>query len=634
MTTQPQIKRKKSIIILAWIIPIIALLVSYGMIKKHYDAKGNTITIYVNDLKGLDEKKSHIEYKGIKIADIISIKPNEENIDKFEVKAQIYSDFEYLIKEGTQFWIVSMEVESFDVANVGTVLTGSYIEILPPTSDVQELKRLSNKLYFTALDTKPYKEGKIFSLKSNEISLPTGAKVLYKGMAVGEVIEKKLLESGELNYKLLIYEKYKNLVGRDSFFYNTNPINFELSLEKLKFEVLPVKNFINGSISFVNDRNLGFKDNRYLYKDKAELYADLISSLEKGSLELTLVGDNSSANEKVFYKNIEVGYIKSIYLDGKIKKSKVLIYKKYKGMIHDGIQFYRLSDVSADLSLEGLKVDVGSFKQMFFGGISFIDDETMKNFTNKEYQLHNSKSDALKFKDSEKYFYITVGSKQAFNIKKTSKLFYKDVEIGEVEKIELQNNVETKIKIDKKYKELFGINAKIYLQGIQLSLDEVKNVSSSVLGDNLYLIPSINNGFKDHFAIDSINPVDTKYKDGLRIKLIHKDSKNLSVGTLIFYKHIEIGKIEEIKLNGQSKKIEFSLFIEKEYRNLIKDKSIFTINKAVDLDLGLFSSKIEINNLKTILKGGLSVETLLDSEKHLRDAKDGDVFEIIEKNTK
>jgi paraquat-inducible protein B len=162
------------------------------------------------------------------------------------------------------------------------------------------------------------------------------------------------------------------------------------------------------------------------------------------------------------------------------------------------------------------------------------------------------------------------------------------------------------------------------LEGIRISLDKVKNLSSSVLGDKLHIVPS-DGGFKDKYTLDAINPNETKYKDGLRVVLKHTNSKNISVDTPLYYNYYKIGKVESIALNTNTDDIEITLYIEPKYTKYITDASSFRLSKLIDVELGLVNSKVNIGTLKTLIDGGIDV---ISPKEYKALAKDGDVYHL------
>ena len=150
MPTKPIIKRKKSTMILAWLAPIVAIIISYSMLENYFEQKGNIITIYTKDIKGLNVAKSHIQFRGLKIGKLLSMSIDKKDLKRFKITAQIYKEFNYFIREGSKFWIVSPNINLNKIENLGTILTGNYIEVSPPTKDIKKLKKLSLKKVFTA----------------------------------------------------------------------------------------------------------------------------------------------------------------------------------------------------------------------------------------------------------------------------------------------------------------------------------------------------------------------------------------------------------------------------------------------------------------------------------------------------
>ena len=377
---------------------------------------------------------------------------------------------------------------------------------------------------------------------------------------------------------------------------------------------------LNSSISFVNDKNINNKDSKYIYKSKDEIYKNL--KLTK----LIFVGDSISSGEKILYKNIEIGFVKEVYLENDIKKATAYIHKKYENLINNSTQFYKLKDMNFDISTKGIKVNIGSFKQIYNGGISFVTQNKLGKLDRKSFNIYKDLDYVKRANQKNNFFYATVHLKELYNLKDTSKLYYKNIEIGEVESIKLKEDIQVRLKVHNRYKDLFHKNSIIYLEGMVVSLQKVKNISSSIFGDKLHLVAMGHSKiFKNEFDIDSINPIDTKYKDGLRVVLVHTNSKDISIDAPVYYNYFKIGNIESIDLNTVTNKIEITLFIEKVYQKYIQRDTIFKKTSVIDIDLGLMSSKIKIGTLESLSKGGIDV---ISSNELSRPVPNGTVFSL------
>jgi len=614
-------KRKKSIVILAWIAPIVAIMISVGMVYDYYTKAGNSITITFNNIDGLDLRQSHIQYNGLHIGDISSMTLDKKNINQFTVTANIYADYNYLVKEGSIFYKVSPQL-SFDGASaLSNVLKGNYIEIIPPTTDINKLNMLKKKFYFDGYDEKPKTNGIIFTITSNNGGFGVSSAILFKGLKIGEVINKKI-NKYTVNYKVLIYEKYKYLISSTTQFYQINPFELNASLESINIKIPSIKNMLSSSIGFVTPSyDKGIKETYKLYSSKDKI---IVNSKDKNYYTFKIKANNISTTDFVLYRGVIVGHIDKVELTTDINTVSGKIYSKYKYLINNSTSFYKPKAIKTKLSTEGLKLEIPALKELALGGVSFITPNSKEKLTNKIFTFYE---DIDSLYESEK-FSIILNVQDNHNIKTTSKLYYKNIAVAQVKAITLNDNIIIKIEGEKKYQYLFGKNSKIYLEGTKISFEGIKNLSSSVLGDNLYLIADKNNSFKTQFTLDSINPDTTHYKKGLRVQLKAKESKNITVGSPIYFKGFEVGEIYDADLINDGEAIVFDLFIEEKYRNIVKRNSQFFKATIIDMDVGVFGAKIKMGSAKSMLKGGI-IFTNPDSEIKPQSAKDGTVFTLL-----
>jgi len=608
MDKTPKVRQKKSILFLAWLAPIVAILISYTMLDDYFASKGSHITIYCKDVKGLSVRKSHIEYKGIQIGDLKTIKPDFHDIKQFIIEAQIYKEYNYLIKEGSKFWIVEPSIGVNKIENIGTVLTGNYIELIPATLDSYDLSNLPSQKIFTAIEDKPELKGLIVNLRSETTDVSIDDSIKYKGFTIGRVIAKEL-EKSTIAYTIKIEEKYEYLINKHTYFYHQKPLEIKINEKELLFEIAPIKDMLSGTIVLINDDTL-FNDTSILYSSKNDLYYK-----EEKGIEVDLLADDTKEDTKVFYKGFEIGYVKTIFIQDNQKHAKLFIKDKYAKYITKNTKFYKQSSVTGDISFEGIKFELAPLKEMLFGSIVIEYNKGSKDIKGYQYKLYSSK-DAIKDEAYEKnIFEITLSLENLDNIKMSSNLYYKNVKIGKVKDIYLQNEkAKVKIAVNNKYKNLFGRTATIYIEGIKVSLSEVKNLATEVLGDKLILVPSKNNGFKTSFNVNVKNPIDSYYKAGMRLTIVAKDAKDIKVNTPIMYKYIQIGNIESIVLN-KNDEVEVNIFIEKQYAKYINESCVFYLDKMFDASFSLFGeTKIDIGSASTLLNGGINIKHITDTK--------------------
>jgi paraquat-inducible protein B len=616
-------KRKKSVIILAWIAPIAAIIISISMLYEHYTKVGNSIEITFKNITGLDVRQSHIQFNGLQIGDINSIRINEKDINKFIVKATIYSDYNYLIKKGSLFYKVAPKLSLNGVSDLSNVLKGNYIELVPASKSHYKLKKLKQQSLFKGYDTEPKAEGVIFTLKSNSGDFDITSAILYKGLQIGEILDKSIDEF-TINYKVLIYNKYKYLISSQSKFYKINPLEFQATLENVNLTIPSLKNMISSAIGFTtSSTDKHIKESYMLFDSKNEI---LLNETNTHFYSFKILANNISKNDSIYYKGILVGKIDTV----KISKNTNIVYghikEKYKYLINNSTVFYQQKAISSTISTEGIQVELSNIKDLLMGGLTFITPTKKEKLTNITFTYYD---DINKFYQKDK-FNILLTLKDNFNIKKTSKLYYKNIKIGSIKSINLEKDIMVKIMVDTKYKYLFGKNSKIYLKGTKISLNKIENLSSIILGDKFYLIADKNNGYKSQYTLDSVNPNKIYYEKGLRVHLKAKESKNITIGSPIYYKGFEVGEIYDADLTKDGESIIFELFIQEKYANILKTTSKFYKATTIDMDVGLFGAKIKLGSAKSMLKGGI-IFINEKTTKEEKSATDSSTFNLLEK---
>ena len=128
---------------LVWLLPIIALVVSGWLIYKSVSEKGPVITISFPSAEGLEIDKTKIKYLGVDIGKVSAINIDND-LKTIRVSAQMNSDTDTYLKQGTRFWVVKPQVGLGGISGLGTLLSGPYIAIKPGEGNKQR--------HFNALD--------------------------------------------------------------------------------------------------------------------------------------------------------------------------------------------------------------------------------------------------------------------------------------------------------------------------------------------------------------------------------------------------------------------------------------------------------------------------------------------------
>jgi paraquat-inducible protein B len=229
-----------------WLIPAAAALLCAWYVCQDVIFAGPTITIYFQNADGLQPNNTLVQYRGVKIGEVKSLKLDQDQ-QRVAVKAQLEASAGGLAREGSVFWIVRPQLKLGSVSGLRTIVVGNYVTVQPGLGAPTNL--------FTAAEEEPIAPEKAlrFQLLAAKLdSLQPQSPIFYRGVQVGEVLECRLSEDAR---KVLIQarvdEDYAPLVRMNSKFWNAGGINFHLGLfSGAKLTAESAQTLVSGGIEF------------------------------------------------------------------------------------------------------------------------------------------------------------------------------------------------------------------------------------------------------------------------------------------------------------------------------------------------------------------------------------------------
>ncbi len=210
---------------------------------------GIPITIKVADADGL-KVGTPIRFKGLDVGKIEAVDLSAD-LQSVLLKARITEVPERIARVGTQFWVVKPALGIVKTENLGTLVTGQYLEVQPAAQN----KGMQRE--FTALPEAPEvigtPEGLALVLSApRRGSIKPGVPVTYREIPVGKVTGFELGQTADrVLIHILIEPRYAALVRGGSRFWNTSGFGFEFGLIKgATIRTESLETLIQGGIAF------------------------------------------------------------------------------------------------------------------------------------------------------------------------------------------------------------------------------------------------------------------------------------------------------------------------------------------------------------------------------------------------
>ncbi len=297
----------------AWIIPLLALIVTAIMLWDNTLNKGPGIEVVVNSADGIVAGKTMVKYRSVTVGRVETVEI-EDDLKSVRLGIRMNPKTEALLLKDSKFWVVKPRIETNSISGLDTLLSGSYIQISLGSSDERAYE-------FIAEDhppVNPYnEEGVTVKLQSNgSESIPEGTVVEYKGVAVGSVASSRLNPHTDLfEYQLFIRKPYDELLKGNIYFWNDAGIDLKIDGSGLNLNTKSILSLLQGTITFEgigyrnSDVKLDLNKTYDLHANREAAESEMLKSYPQYLINLGHDTGAIKPGSDVFYRGVLVGKV-------------------------------------------------------------------------------------------------------------------------------------------------------------------------------------------------------------------------------------------------------------------------------------------------------------------------------------
>ncbi|MHB0961069.1 MAG: MlaD family protein [Pirellulaceae bacterium] len=208
---------------------------------------------------------------------------------------------------------------------------------------------------------------------------------------------------------------------------------------------------------------------------------------------------------------------------------------------------------------------------------------------------------------------LTLEFRQGHGIRSGSPVRFRGVEVGEVVEVGLSahdSTVRVQVELTRGAAGLAREGSQFWIERPQLSVLAVRGLDTMVTGPYLAVSPGPADGSPvDQLAGLESPPAESDAVGGIEITLESDARHGLQTGSPVTYRGVTIGRVMHVGLASDAASVETRVYIEPEYREVVRDTSKFWPISGVDVRLGLTGVTLDADSLATITAGGLAVAT-------------------------
>ncbi len=230
-----------------WIGPVAATAIVIWLAIRTIMDRGPLISISFSEAEGLQAGETKVRHKDVDLGTVESVHLTPD-LSHVVVRARMRRSVATHLTDNTRFWIVRPRVSVGGISGLSTIVSGSYIEMLPGVGEP--------RLDFVGLEEpptlRPDAPGSSFTLRASDLgSLDAGSPISYRGVQVG-VVEGFALDQTRTQIEVygFIRAPYDTLVHPQSRFWNSGGVDVSIGAQGVRFRASSWQELLAGGVSF------------------------------------------------------------------------------------------------------------------------------------------------------------------------------------------------------------------------------------------------------------------------------------------------------------------------------------------------------------------------------------------------
>ncbi|TCV87891.1 MlaD family protein [Testudinibacter aquarius] len=580
---------------------------SYTLYQDEKSAqRGIEVEITLPNIRGLKINNTPLYYQNFKIGTLAALDAQAENRDNNSVRGKLLVDenMRNLLRSDSQIVINENSLNADNLNNLEKLLAGPYFTLIAG-SDANSTPKTDFAVLTQSELLLSLPKTLIIKLTAPETyNVNVGQGVLYNGIRIGEIAQRKVSIEG-VEFKIAIAKEYRDLIYADTKFIAASNLNVNIGVDGIQFEAAAPEKWLQGGIRILaNKHGKGEALTQYpLYKDLSSAEAGITGDNLQPSITLhSAVLPGIESGSLVLYKQFPVGQIIAVQPTDKDFKIDVFINSQYRNLLTDRSKFWSESAAQVDISPKGVNIQAAPIMRTLKGAISF------ENFgaADKNTRLYSNETAARSVGNE-----IILTSSDAKDLSRGMPIRYMGITIGEVVSIEIdksQQRIVSKALIQPNYYALISKKgSRFQLISPQISAGAIANLDSLL---QPYINVEVGGGeISKTFRLNKEISNASKFANGIPLILETSSAFNLTEGSPVQYRGIEVGLVQKMTLDELGDRVLVDIIIGNKYKHLVRQNSEFWITSGYSFGFGLQGFAFETGSVQQFLKGGISFGT-------------------------
>ncbi len=236
---------------LVWVLPLAAILFAAWVLWQSYAERGPLVEITFDNAGGVSAGETRVRRNDVDVGRVEGVSLSDD-LNSVVVSVRMDPQVAPYLDDNTRFWIVNARINTTEISGLGTLLSGSYIEV---DWDDVEGERASEFVGLTEPPlTKRGTPGLRLTLSAEEAGyIYVGSPVFLRQIEVGRVERRRLsADATQVLFDIFIEAPYHNNVYPDTRFYGVSGVEGSVGADGATVRVESIAALFTGGIAFEN----------------------------------------------------------------------------------------------------------------------------------------------------------------------------------------------------------------------------------------------------------------------------------------------------------------------------------------------------------------------------------------------
>jgi paraquat-inducible protein B len=231
-----------------WLLPIVAIAIGAWLAWDTLSKEGPTITITFETAEGLQASQSQLKFREINLG---TVKTLALSADHSHVVVTVATTKQAgpLLTTDAQFWVVKPRLFAGNVSGLSTLVSGSYIGMLPGGADTHRRDFVGREDPPVLAANVP---GRTYLLKASRLgSVTLGSPVFFRDLSVGEVLGWDIGDMADsATIHAFVRAPYDKYIHDETRFWDASGLSVKLGGNGVEVQLESLRALLLGGIAF------------------------------------------------------------------------------------------------------------------------------------------------------------------------------------------------------------------------------------------------------------------------------------------------------------------------------------------------------------------------------------------------